>query len=146
MRLRLLFSARGQEIFFFPWGIATTPQVQRRLPQSVSPQQHSSGHCRGVTEYNSTATAALCAPSPHLSHDYRPNRDVAAHIPTPAPIAAHPTRPRLSPQRFKTARPSPRLTPCAQSPLLLFAGTCSQLPPARPRSRLGGTLRHPCLR
>ena len=64
---------------------------------------------------------------PHLSHDYRPNRQVAAHIPTPAPIAVHPTRPRLSSQRFKFARPPSRLTPCAQSPLLFFAGTCSQL-------------------
>ena len=26
---------------------------------------------------------------PNLSHDYRPNRHVAAHIPLPAPIAAH---------------------------------------------------------
>ena len=74
-------------------------------------------------------------PPPHLSHDDRPNRHVA-----------HPMRPRLSPQRFKIARPSPRLTPCAQSPLLLFADTRSQLHTARPRSRPGGTQRHPCLR
>ena len=109
--------------------------------------------------YYATASRILCAPParvlgfdrflhtpppPHSSHDNRPNRHVAAHIPTPAPIAAHPTRPRLSPQRFKIARPSPRLTPCTQLPLLLFAGT-SQLHPARSRSRPGGTRRHPCL-
>ena len=89
-----------------------------------------------------------CTPlhPPHLRHDYRPHRHVAAHIPSPAPKAAHPTRPRLSPQWFKIARPSPRLTPCAQTPLLLFAGTRLPLRPARPRSRPGGTQRHPCLR
>ena len=90
---------------------------------------------------------ASCTPfhPPHLSHGNRPNRHVAAHIPTPAPIAAHPVRPRLSPQRVKIARPSLRLTPCAQTPLLLFAGTRSQLHTASPRSRPGGTQRHPCL-
>ena len=58
-----------------------------------------------VTAYYTTATTARCAPparvlefdrlvrtplSPCLSYDYRPNRHVAAHIPTPAPIAATP--------------------------------------------------------
>ena len=84
--------------------------------------------------------------TPHISRDNRLNRHVAAHIPSPAPIAAHSMRPRLSPQRFKIARPPLRLTPCAQSPMLLFAGTRSQLHTAQPRSRPGGTQRHPCLR
>ena len=105
-----------------------------------------------VSTCYATATTALCAefdrflhppPLPHLSQDYRPNRHVAAHIPSPAPIAAHAMRPRLSPQRFKIARPSPRSTPCTQSPLLLLAATRSQLHTARPRPRPGGTQRQP---
>ena len=96
--------------------------------------------------YSSLAASCTHPHAPHLSHDYRPNRHVSAHTPSPAPIAAHPMRPRLSPQRFKIARPSLRSTPCAQSPLLLFAGTPSQLHTACPRSRPGGTQRHPFLR
>ena len=91
---------------------------------------------------------ASCTPlhPPHLSHDNRLNRHVAAHIPITDAIAAHPMRSRSSPQRFKIARSSLRVTPCAQSPLLMFADSRSQLHTARPRSRPGGTQRHRCLR
>ena len=95
--------------------------------------------------YSSLTVSCTSSTPPHLSHDYRPKRHVAAHTPSPAPIATHPTRPRLSPQRFRIARSSLRSTLCAQSPLRLFAGTRSQLHTARPRSRPGGTQRYPCL-
>ena len=147
---------------FFSHGDLQQRRKQRQIPQSVSPQRPPLAQCRGGyrilchRDYNPLCPTSSCTRvwpslahtphSPHQIHDNRPNRHVAAHISSSAPIATHPTRLRLLPQRFNIVRPSPRLTLWAQLPLLLFAGTCSQLHPAGPRSRPGATQRHPSLR
>ena len=114
-----------------------------------------------VTEYYATATTTLCAPPARVLEFGRflhtpPRPPSEPRLPSqPTRFCSHPipgshsSPPHAAASITTTVQNRPpitALTPCAHSPLLLFAGTCSQLHPARPRSRPGGTQRHPFLR
>ena len=92
-------------------------QVPRRLPQeytvataSMASPLYDVPH---QLVYSSLTASCTHTPPPHLSHDYRPNRHVAAHIPSPDPLVAHPTRPASN---HHHGSKSPVHHHCAQPP------------------------------
>ena len=157
-----MMSRNFPRVFNSTWS-AKTFKVSAGRPSGPTEIRFTNARIASSTSYldYATATTARCAPParvlkldrllhphlpPHLSHDCSLKLYVAGHIPSPAPIAAYPMRPRLSPQRFDFAHPSLSSSSFTPSTLLWFAGTRSQLHTARSQFQPGGTQRHLCLR